>query len=165
MSSFLRLGLALTELGCAGLAVARAETAPGNPLPAEPPAWRVEAVRSRVAVIEEKDRTLLRVTCPAGLGSLTIARGDGRWPRRVTLRLEYGPGKPFRDLEGFTVEAGKERLEGRFTPGRAETGDGTPPTSPLRFRRTDEGVDVELPMDRIADSKAVTIWWADYWRQ
>jgi len=157
----------LTWIVCWGalLAVACPEAMPADRPPAEMGTWRIEAARSRVEVVEEEHRTLLCVTCPGGIGSLTAALTAEPAPRRLTLRLEYGPGKPFRDLEGFAVETGDDRWDASFTPDRPPPGDPARESSPLRFRRTDAGLEVDLPADRIGRAKSVTIRWVDYWRR
>ena len=157
----------LIGVGCWGamLADARPETIRGGRLPVEARTWRIQAERSRVDVVEEEHRTLLRVTCPGGIGALTAALPEGPRLRHLTIRLEYGSGKPFRDLERLTVEAGDARWDASFTPDRSEPGDPEREAAPLRFRRTDAGLDVDLPMDRVRRAESITIRWVDYWRR
>ena len=65
-----------------------------------------------MATIVEADRTVLVIASSTGIGGLTLASKDGRWPKDVTVRLRYLRGGPFKTLEGFEMSAGRMLVKG-----------------------------------------------------
>ena len=59
-----------------------------------------------VKVIMEKDRAVLDVRSPSGIGGAAIELKDDRWPAATVVRLHL------RGLEGFWAAHGKRKLSG-----------------------------------------------------
>ena len=63
-------------------------------------------VQDQVTVTIEKERTLLDVVSPSGIGGTTVELSRGSWPSKVVVRLHL------RGLEQFTSSSGRAKLDG-----------------------------------------------------
>lgn len=126
--------------------------------------WRIWADRSRAEVFIEDGHLILLVTCPGGIGVLTLRREKQPPDGSIRLRLRYAVGQPFRELEGFEVEAGQQRISTRYTPRRADAAIAAAKSPALVFRETADYLEVEIPTDGVAGICDVTIRWVDYYR-
>jgi hypothetical protein len=73
---------------------------------------KVKKPADRVVAVKEKQRTVLLVTSPSGIGQATLTLKAGQWPDNVTLRFEHDKGKGFASLESLKLTTDRLRIEG-----------------------------------------------------
>lgn len=151
----------------------------GSPLIAADPLplkVRLESPADSAAVTIEDGRTVVTVTSATGIGRMTISPTD-RWPKKITLRLRYGAGQPFRTLEGF--DATSSRMQIRTTSAEAEKSrffladddgkfsrDDLKPSGWLKieFKPHGDDLDIRFPPSLWRDDKDVRFQWIDFYR-
>lgn len=132
-----------------GLLLAVAIAAP-TPKDAVEPAFKFELRKSDdSAVVEkQKDRTVIVITSPSGIGEGIIALTNGKWPEKLTLRFVYNKERGFKSLEGFSVLA-KDGVEHIPVKGNLRNG----------------AMEVDLPAKLLTDRDRITLDWVDAYRQ
>jgi hypothetical protein len=124
-----------------------------------------------VDVKAEKDRTILDVTSPTGIGGAEIERRTADWPKVVIIRLRL------KGLEHFELTAGKRKLEAAVAVRDGKTvvrawrdGDENRPLddkSPSwpRIAALDGWFDVEVPRAMLeGNPPTIAVSWIDFYR-
>jgi hypothetical protein len=106
-----------------------------------------------------------------GIGELKMKSGGAPWPMALKLRLKYNETRGFMHLEGFRLSTGKASLQtslGREEP-EIDSVDGAArlhaAKPELKVIKTDDAIEVLLPMAWLADSDEFTLRWIDLYRQ
>ena len=120
---------------------------------------------------------VVRIQSAIGIGALVLKNHmkAGTWPQIIRLYLVGREGKPLRELEGFTLQSSRLRVQGsRRTAGKMDAFDFDLerkqfPKKPTRqvnivVKKSDEALLVEIPSALVKDEKKLTIQWIDFYR-
>jgi hypothetical protein len=146
--------------------------------------FKLRKAADTIVAVKEKERTVILVTSPGGIGQGTITLKAGQWPENVTLRLQHDKGKPFANLERIDLTADRIRVEGNLkssgqfkfcfldakrTPVAIDQGTPSNARAPagtmnVRVEKRDHGMDVVLPACLLIGSAQVELSWVDAYR-
>jgi len=137
--------------------------------------FKVKEPEDTITVTNQAERTTFVVTSASGIGRGSIALGAGAWSRHVVIRL-----KGFKSLEGFTLSTSKLRVEGSLRESGkmpfclADAAGKFDPQDRLdRFagylgivvERRDDGLEIILPANLLADANKFEVEWIDVHRR
>lgn len=164
VSTVLAVSLAVSfEFSASAARRAVADTA-GRLAAVDGAGWFVAADRAQVEVFDDGGQRVILVTCPSGIGGLTLRCEKPPPTGTIRLRLRYAPGRPFEAVEGFEVEIGDRRLSARHTPHRRDVSAAAKDSPALKFRNTADHLEVEIPCDARKAAGDISIRWVDYYR-
>jgi len=103
------------------------------------------------SVIREDAVTVILVTSPSGIGSMTLVNQGGDWPANLRVRLQYGQGRPYRRLEGFSATISRGDKNDAANVGHSVV-------------QSPGGVSVELALPEGKGPRELKISWIDAYR-
>lgn len=149
---------------------------------ANPPAapayeFKLQKPDDSLAVKTDDKRTLLVVTSASGIGNATITLTAGQWPKHIALRFQYPKDRGFDGLEGFSLTTARLQVQDKGQPGQTKMPfhllDGEGKVDPndadagelnVVVERRRGALEIVLPANLFAGSKAVKLGWIDYYR-
>lgn len=112
---------------------------------------RTERAQDIARQVRDGRDTVIEVTSPSGIGRMTLAPAAGKaWPSPLHLRLRYGPGRPFRTLEGLDLS-----VDGKVMATR----------DAMRVEAGRAWLEVVLPVGVATPGKPLHVQWVDAYRR
>ncbi len=136
------------------------------------PALVVELARgaNKSQVKTEDNGIVIVAYSSSGIGELKVKNGSAPWPMTLKLRLKYDETRGFRHLEAFTLSDAKSRLQSSLGREEVEVDfvDGAAPRDAakpeMKVVKTNDAIEILLPMAWLADSDEFTLHWIDLFR-
>jgi hypothetical protein len=126
----------------------------------------------------EKDRLIVLLGSETGIGGVTLAPKQGRWPAEVVFRLRYRSGRGFTNLEGLEIRTSRFEVEGslrtsgemRFVladpqgnvPAPKRDADGT---LHIKAEVQKDFLEITLPRHMLTGTESVRFNWIDAYRR
>jgi len=134
--------------------------------------FKVKQPGDSIAAGANAERTTFAITSRSGIGGGTISLTNGTWPKHVSVLL-----KGFRNLESFSLTTSRLRASGSLkmsgkipfylvdASGRFDSSEQPAGYVEIVVQKCDEGMEIMLPPNLLADSKKLTMGWIDAYRQ
>ena len=134
--------------------------------------FKVQKPEDSIAASTNAGRTTFAITSKSGIGGGTISLTNGIWPKQVSVLL-----KGFRYLESFALTTARLRVNGSLklsgkmpfyladASGKFDPSEHFAGYLDVVVQQRDDGLEIILPPNLLADSNKLVLGWIDAFRQ